>query len=418
MTEKYLTTLEFDKIRALAAQNISCTEARALLLTEAPAETAQDERDMLARTDTISSLLLKNGSPRYSGVEGVQAIVQRAGKGGVLSMAELLNIGHTLRNFAALVSWYAVTEHDALPVDELFYTLTPQPALEKLIFDSILSESEMADTASDTLYDVRRKIRAAENAIRDRLDNIVRSQATNKYLQEAVVSIRNGRFVVPVKAEYRGEVAGVIHDVSSTGNTLFVEPTAVVEANAKIMQLRSQEQAEIERILGAMSAQVAQNETMMLLSYDSMLKLDVLFAKAQLALDENAMMPAVRDDTAFSLVRARHPLIAKETAVPIDLALGTDYDTLIVTGPNTGGKTVSLKTAGLLCAMAQHGYLIPAHESSEVCCLRDVLADIGDEQSIEQSLSTFSGHIKNITEILTQAGPDTLVLMDERRAAR
>ena len=413
MTSKYLKTLEFDKILAKAAEGVRCPAARTLLLNQQALETADEVREALARTDAITSLLLKNGTPRFSGVAEVDLIVRRAVKGGVLSMAELLQIGHTLRNFQNLTAWYTVTEHSDLPIDDLFYTLTPQPRLEKSIFDSILSETEMADSASDTLYNVRRKIRAAENSIRDKLDGIVKSQSTNKFLQDSVVSIRNGRFVVPVKAEYRSDIGGVIHDVSSSGSTLFVEPTAVVEANAKILQLRNQEHAEIERILGAFSSQVAEIEPLFTLGWNSMLQIDMLVAKGQLACAQNAMMPLVRSDHAFKLVRARHPLIDKTKVVPIDIALGFAYDTLIVTGPNTGGKTVTLKTAGLLCAMAQHGFLIPSHESSEICVFQDILVDIGDEQSIEQSLSTFSGHIKNITEIFNLVGSNTLVLMDE-----
>ncbi len=328
-------------------------------------------------------------------------------------MAELLELARALRNFRELTAWYHITEHDFLCIDDHFYAMTPQPSLEKAIGQAIVSPTEMADAASDTLYDIRRRIRGAENSIRDKLDALTKSQQAGRVLQDAVVSIRNGRFVVPVKAEYRGEVGGVIHDVSSSGSTLFVEPTAVVEANAKILQLRNQEQAEIERILAAFSAQAAELEPMFSLGYDAMLQLDVLLAKAKLALEQKAMLPAVREDCAFSLVRARHPLISPDTVVPIDVELGKSYDTMIITGPNTGGKTVTLKTAGLLCTMACHGYLIPAHETSEVCVFSDILVDIGDEQSIEQSLSTFSGHIKNITEIFGTAGPGTLVLMDE-----
>ncbi|MEG1069456.1 MAG: endonuclease MutS2 [Ruthenibacterium sp.] len=413
MTSKYLKTLEYDKILARAVELITCPEAKEKLLAQTAYETADEMREGLACTNTMTSLLIKNGSPRFSGVEKVAAVVNRACKGGVLSMGELLLVGYTLRNFQNLIAWYGISEHDALPLDDLFYAMTPQPTLEKNIFESILSETEMSDTASDALYDIRRKIRSAENAIRDKLDGIVKSQATSKYLQDAVVSIRNGRFVVPVKSEYRGEVSGVIHDVSSSGSTLFVEPTAVVEGNAKILQLRNQEQAEIERILSVFSSTVAALEPMFSYGYEAMLQINLLFAKAQLAVQQNAMMPCVREDGAFRLVRARHPLIDKSTVVPVDIALGLDYDTLIVTGPNTGGKTVTLKTAGLLCAMAQHGFLIPAHESSEICLFDDILVDIGDEQSIEQSLSTFSGHIKNITGILELVSPRTLVLMDE-----
>ena len=251
------------------------------------------------------------------------------------------------------------------------------------------------------------------SSIRDKLESITKNANISRYLQDAVVSIRNGRFVVPVKAEFRGEVGGVIHDVSSSGATLFVEPTAVVEANAKIMQLRSQEAAEIERILEAFTNQIASMEQMFLFGYSCMLDIDVLLAKAKLALAQNATMPAVTEEGWFCLNKARHPLIDPEKVVPIDVALGKEYDTMVITGPNTGGKTVTLKTAGLLCAMAQHGLLIPAQAGSTVCHFADYLVDIGDEQSIEQSLSTFSGHIRNIVEILDKAAPNTLVLLDE-----
>ena len=264
-----------------------------------------------------------------------------------------------------------------------------------------------------TLADLRRKIRQTEDSIRTKLDAIIKNSTTNKFLQDAVVSLRNGRYVVPVRAEYRGEVGGVIHDVSSSGATVFVEPTAVVEANARIMQLRAQEQEEITRILSAFSAQVGSLEPQFSYSYDAMLKIDLLLAKARLAIEQGAFMPAVSDTIHFKLNKARHPLIDKKKVVPVDIVLGDEYDTLVITGPNTGGKTVSLKTAGLLNAMAQYGFLIPAHESSVVCNFREYLVDIGDEQSIEQSLSTFSGHMKRISGILELAGHGTLTLLDE-----
>lgn len=413
MDTSYRKTLELDKILERAAALAVCPEARTLLLEQPAGETPDEVRYALSQTDAIASLLLKNGSPRFGGVSGVDKVVSRAVKGGVLSMAELLEVAGTLRNFQNLVSWYGLTEHDMLPVDDLFYALSPQPGLEKQISSAILSPEEMADTASNTLFEVRRKIQATENSIRDKLDAIIKNSTTNKFLQDAVVSIRNGRFVVPVRAEYRGEVGGVIHDVSSSGATVFVEPTAVVEANAKIMQLRSQEKAEIERILIAFTEQVASIEPMFNFSYKAMLDIDVLLAKAHLALEQKAWMPQVADDVHFDLKKARHPLIDPDEVVPIDVALGENYDTLVITGPNTGGKTVTLKTAGLLCAMAQHGLLIPAHEHSTVCVFTDYLVDIGDEQSIEQSLSTFSGHMKKITGILDNAFKGSLVLLDE-----
>ncbi|HJB68698.1 MAG TPA: endonuclease MutS2 [Candidatus Fournierella excrementigallinarum] len=413
MDTSYRKTLELDKILERAAALAVCPEARTLLLEQPAGETPDEVRYALGQTDAIASLLLKNGSPRFGGVSGVDKVVSRAVKGGVLSMAELLEVAGALRNFQNLVAWYGLTEHDMLPVDDLFYALSPQPGLEKQISSAILSPEEMADTASNTLFEVRRKIQATENSIRDKLDAIIKNSTTNKFLQDAVVSIRNGRFVVPVRSEYRGEVGGVIHDVSSSGATVFVEPTAVVEANAKIMQLRSQEKAEIERILIAFTEQVASIEPVFNFSYKAMLDIDVLLAKAHLALEQKAWMPQVADDVHFDLKKARHPLIDPGKVVPIDVALGETYDTLVITGPNTGGKTVTLKTAGLLCAMAQHGLLIPAHEHSTVCVFTDYLVDIGDEQSIEQSLSTFSGHMKKITGILDNAFKGSLVLLDE-----
>ena len=413
MDTSYLKTLELDKIIARAAAYCVCNEAREKLLAVVPFTDPDEVRYALSQTDAINTLLIKNGSPRFGGVEGVSALAIRAVKGGILSMGDLLEVAGALRNFRNLMDWYGTTEHEMLPVDDLFYALAPQPGLEKQISDSILSYDQMADTASATLNDLRRKIRATENGIRDKLEAMVRSQSTSKFLQETVVSIRNGRYVVPVKSEYRGEVAGIIHDVSSTGATVFVEPQAVVEANAKILQYKAQELAEIERILAAFTAQVAAIEPQFQFSYAAMLEIDQLLAKARLGLEMNAFKPAVNYECRFNIIRARHPLIDKKKCVPVDIALGSEYDSLIITGPNTGGKTVTLKTAGLLCAMAQCGLLIPADERSEVCVFEDFLVDIGDEQSIEQSLSTFSGHMKKITGILELARPQTLVLLDE-----
>ncbi len=436
MEYKYLASIEYDKIVGMAAQRAVCPETRARLLAEMPATRAEDVSTLLAQTDAVAARLVKNGTPRLSSCEGADLAVARAAKGGLLSMGELLGVAEALRNFSSLASWFSdereAAQRMASPMDDLVYTITPQPHLEKAIPEAILSPEEMADTASDELYSLRRKIRQAENSIRDKLDAIIKNQRNAKYLQEALVSIRNGRFVVPVKAEHRGEIGGVIHDVSQSGGTLFVEPTAVVEANAKILQLRNQEQAEIERILSDFTQQVADISFSFAAGWDAMLEVDKRLAKAALGLSMNGVRPKVNDGKWFSLVKARHPLLDKDSAVPVDIALGTGparsegaeagdagqnaapaYDTLIITGPNTGGKTVSLKTAGLLSAMAQAGYLLPAHDSTSVCVFKDILVDIGDEQSIEQSLSTFSGHIRNITGILRAAGPGSLVLLDE-----
>ena len=413
MDTAYTKTLELDKVLARAVQLCACRETKEMMQDLQPCETPEDERYALEQTNAINSLLIKNGSPRFGSVSEVRRVVAHAQKGGILSMGELLEIAATLRNFAGLSQWYGLSEHDMMPTDDLFYSLAPQPVLERQISDSIISPEEMAGTASTTLADLRRKIRQTEDSIRTKLDAIIKNSTTNKFLQDAVVSLRNGRYVVPVRAEYRGEVGGVIHDVSSSGATVFVEPTAVVEANARIMQLRAQEQEEITRILSAFSAQVGSLEPQFSYSYDAMLKIDLLLAKARLAIEQGAFMPAVSDTIHFKLNKARHPLIDKKKVVPVDIALGDEYDTLVITGPNTGGKTVSLKTAGLLNAMAQYGFLIPAHESSVVCNFREYLVDIGDEQSIEQSLSTFSGHMKRISGILELAGHGTLALLDE-----
>lgn len=414
MNKKYLYNIELHKILDMAAERAVCPETKERLHAETPYTRPEEVRLLLEQTDAVAAHLLKNGSPRISSCFGADTAASRAGKGGVLSMAELLLVAGALRNFAALAGWFKLREEgQTTPVDDLFFSITPQPQLERTITEAILSESEMADSASDELYSVRRKIRAAESSIRDKLDRVVKSQNSAKYLQEAIVSIRNGRFVVPVKAEYRGEVGGVIHDVSSSGGTLFVEPTAVVEANAKVLQLRNQEQAEIERILANLSGRVAEIEPLFMAGYDAMLEVDRRLAKAELGLAVNGVKPKVNNDMHFSLVKARHPLLPKEAVVPVDIDLGGTYDTMIITGPNTGGKTVSLKTAGLLSVMAQMGYLIPAHDTSSVCVFSHILVDIGDEQSIEQSLSTFSGHMKNITEILGVVNERSLVLLDE-----
>ena len=416
MDNKYLNNIELFKIVDMAMERAVCPETKALMVAEKPQTGTEDVSYLLAQTDAIAKRLLKNGNPRLSSCEGADLAVGRAAKGGVLSMAELLNVAGALRNFSALDSWFSGSKEEGAgptPVDDLFFSVTPQPALEKAIPEAILSDSEMADTASDELYSLRRKIRIAENSIRDKLDAVIKSPTNAKHLQDALVSIRNGRFVVPVKAESRNEISGVIHDVSQSGGTLFVEPTAVVEANAKIMQLRNAEQAEVERILGEFSQMVADIAPFFEGSWSCMLEIDKRLAKAGLGLAMNGVLPKVNDGLSFHLVKARHPLLDPKTAVPVDISLGDGYDTLIITGPNTGGKTVSLKTAGLLSAMAQMGFLLPAHDSTEVCVFENILVDIGDEQSIEQSLSTFSGHIRNITGILQVVNSRSLVLLDE-----
>ncbi|MEG0021069.1 MAG: endonuclease MutS2, partial [Oscillospiraceae bacterium] len=298
-------------------------------------------------------------------------------------------------------------------LDWTVMSITENDSLEKAIFDAILSDTQIADTASDELFDIRKKIKGSESAVREKLEHIIRSSQYQKYLQESVVTIRQNKFVVPVKAEYKNEISGTVHDVSASGSTFFIEPAAIVELNTKIMQLYNSEKEEINKILMRFSTLVAQSSGVFFDSYKKILEVDFIIAKAKLAIRQNAIMPIVNEDLKFDLKKARHPLIDKKVVVPTDICLGFSYDTMIVTGPNTGGKTVSLKTAGLLCTMACCGMLIPAHESSSVCVFENILVDIGDEQSIQQSLSTFSGHMKNIAAILQLASEKSLVLMVE-----
>ena len=412
METSYLKTLELDKIIARASEGCVCKEAREQLLALEPQCDPDEVRYALEQTDAINSLLIKNGSPRFGGVEGVSSLVARAVKGGVLSMGELLMVAGALRNFQNLTSWYGSSEHDALPTDDLFYALAPQPGLEQQISSAILAPDAMADTASHTLNELRKKIRATENSIRDRLESMVRNMDTSKYLQESVVSMRNGRYVVPVKSEYRGEVSGIIHDVSSTGATVFVEPQAVVEANARILQYRAQEAQEIERILVAFTAQVAAIEPQFQYSYKAMLDIDVLLAKARLALDLKAFKPAVRTDNSFSLIRARHPLIDPKKCVPVDIALGREYDSLIITGPNMAGKSTYMRQTALIVLMAQMGSFVPA-KSAVIGVIDRVFTRIGASDDLAAGQSTFMVEMSEMANILRHATAQSLLILDE-----
>ena len=412
METSYLKTLELDKIIARAAEGCVCKESREKLLAIEPQCDPDEVRYALEQTDAINSLLIKNGSPRFGGVEGVSQLAARAVKGGVLSMGELLMVAGALRNFQNLVSWYGSSEHDALPTDDLFYALAPQPGLEQQISSAILAPDAMADTASHTLNDLRKKIRATENSIRDRLESMVRNMDTSKYLQESVVSIRNGRYVVPVKSEYRGEVSGIIHDVSSTGATVFVEPQAVVEANARILQYRAQEAQEIERILVAFTGQVAAIEPQFQYSYKAMLEIDVLLAKARLALDMKAFKPTVRTDTSFSLIRARHPLIDAKKCVPVDISLGREYDSLIITGPNMAGKSTYMRQVAHIVLMAHTGSFVPA-DAAQIGPIDQIFTRIGASDDLASNRSTFMVEMSETAYILHHATEQSLVLMDE-----
>ena len=298
-------------------------------------------------------------------------------------------------------------------IDYLFDDLILIKDLKKKIDDVILSEDEISDSASENLFNIRKKLRRSLSKVKDSLETLIRSATYQKYLQEPIVTIRDARFVVPVKSEYRAEVKGLIHDSSTSGATLFIEPISVVEANNEIKILEKEENEEIERILKMLSSLVHENINDIIKDYDLLIKIDLYFSKAKLGDKMNAIVPKINNQGRINLIKARHPLIDKEKVVPIDINLGYNFDSLIITGPNTGGKTVALKTVGLLTVMAMSGLMIPAAENSEISIFKNILVDIGDEQSIEQSLSTFSAHMVNIISILNMANKDSLVLIDE-----
>lgn len=404
--------LEFPKILALLAEKTTSpvSAERALLLT--PSADPESARDAMRRTSDIRGCADRFGAPSLGGLPDCREILRRARLGSRLDPPEILQTARTLRAVREMKDWRGRIG-EATAADDLFRTLLPVRGLEEDIVRSVLPEGELADDASGELSAVRRRIRRAQAGIREQLERLLRRPSCQHALQEAIVTIRDGRFVVPVKAGCRNEIRGLIHDTSASGSTVFIEPMAVVEANNEIRLLRQEEQAEIRRILDAFSARIGENASSIAESFDALVGLDLLFAKARLADAMNASAPELNGDGIIDFRRARHPLLPKDTVVPVDIALGEDYDTLVITGPNTGGKTVALKTLGLLTLMAACGLMIPAAPGSRAAVFARVFADIGDEQSIEQSLSTFSSHLTKIIGILSAAGKDSLVLTDE-----
>ncbi len=412
--QQHYSTLELPKVLAMLAAQAALADTKARALALEPATDIGQVSALLSQTDGAFTLSARFGTPGFGSVKNVANPLARAGSGACLSMGELLDIGELLRVVRSVKEWRSNCQGVAVPaLDPLFEELYPNRYFEDKIFTSIRSEEEMLDTASPELANIRRKIRSAELNVRDRLEKITRSQNYAKYLQDAIITQRGGRFVVPVKVEYRSEMPGLVHDTSASGATLFVEPMAVVEVNNELRVLRLKEQEEIERILQALSGEAAGFAGAMGTSYKALVALDLIFAKANLAYKMQAVVPLLNDRGVIELKNARHPLLDKKNVVPTNVALGKDYTTLVVTGPNTGGKTVCLKTLGLLTLMAMCGLMIPAAEGSQICVFRSVLADIGDEQSIEQSLSTFSSHMTNIIGILQVADAHSLVLIDE-----
>ena len=406
-------SLELDKILQQLANETTCADAAALAAEIEPDTDLKHVARLLQETDDAFVLMAKFGAPSFFGMTNVTNALRRAQAGGVLNLPELLAVAGTLRAIRSVSDWRKKSESVKTALDYRFETLQPNKFIEERISMTVASEEEVADTASVALAAIRRKIRAASLRVREQLDKMIRSQTYQKYLQEAIVTQRGGRYVVPVKAEFRNEVKGLVHDSSGSGATVFIEPIGVVEANNEIRVLRADEQEEIDRILAELSREVGEFADGIVQSYRAAVELNLIFAKGQLAYKMKAVVPKLNDAGRVCIKAARHPLIDKNKVVPTDLLLGQAFDALIVTGPNTGGKTVSLKTAGLLTLMAMCGLMIPAGEGSEVAVFRHVLADIGDEQSIEQSLSTFSAHMTNIIRILDKADGSSLILIDE-----
>ena len=411
--DKHTKALELDKILEMVAEECSSQDGAQLARELEPVHTAAEAQWLLGETDAAFVAMAKYGAPSFYGMKNVTNPLRRAQAGGGLGMRELLDIGATLRTIRGLTQWWGKSGNVTTALTPRFEVLAPNKYLEEKIFTCIVNEEEVADNASPALASIRRKIRAASQRVRDQLDKLIHSQAHQKHLQESIVTQRGGRYVVPVKAEFRGEVPGLVHDTSASGATVFVEPMSVVEANNEIRVLRSDEQDEIARILLELSGEAGSFADSIIESYHYAVELDLIFAKAQVAYKMKAVVPQVGKDGKIALHAARHPLIAKEKVVPTDITLGVEFDTLIITGPNTGGKTVALKTIGLLTLMAMCGLMIPAGEGSRVAVFRHILADIGDEQSIEQSLSTFSSHMVNIIHIFEVADNSSLILLDE-----
>lgn len=413
MENKHYIALELPKVLSRLAQFTSCEDARYEAENLTPQSDLEIVKMLLGQTEDAHSLMAKFGAPSFGGLKNVNNALSRANAGSTLNMRELLDIAEVLRVIRSLSEWKSKNSGYTTRIDIFFNSLMPNKYLEDKITSAIISEEEISDNASPALYDIRRKIRLASSKVRDQLDKMTRSAHYQKFLRESIVTMRNGRYVVPVKVEHRGEISGLVHDTSSSGATVFIEPAAVVEANNEIKVLQSKERDEIERILYELSMDAGSFYEGIKASYECAVELNLIFAKAKLAYDMKAGVPIVNDEGIINLKKARHPLIDPKKVVATDIMLGKDFDTLVITGPNTGGKTVSIKTIGLLSLMAMCGLMLPVSEQSEISIFDKVLADIGDEQSIEQSLSTFSSHMVNIINIIENADERSLVLIDE-----
>lgn len=413
MKAKTLKTLEYNKILDLLVQQASSSMAKEELKCLQPMTSVAEIKDALAETTQAQTVILKKGSAPLGQIYDISAAMTFARKGGVLTMGQLLQILYNLK-IAANVTTFLKSDLPPLPaIDAIREVIVTCPRLAENIDRCIISEDEMADNASPALKDIRRSITRQNDAIRNRLNSIINSSDNRTYLQDAIVTVRDGRYVIPVKAEHRGRFQGIIHDQSATGATLFIEPQVIVNMNNELREMELKEKAEVERILAELSSAAAEHFHDITNNQKLLTALDIIFAKGKLSMVMGGEEPEVSEKGALVLKDARHPLIDKKKVVPINIKLGDDYETLVVTGPNTGGKTVTLKTTGLLVLMAQSGLHIPAAGTSTLPVFDHVLADIGDEQSIEQSLSTFSSHMRNIVSILEEMKGNSLILLDE-----
>ncbi len=410
--EKSLNKLELNAVLQQLSECANSADAKERCRGLKPLSDAEEIRILQEQTSAACRLISLKGSPSFHEVREIASSLERADRGGCLTPAELLRIAGVLRCVRNIKAYYN-GDYTQTMLDVYFQELSPNRYLEEKITNSILSEEEIADAASSELADIRRHMRIQSAKVKESLQKIINSPTYAKYLRDPIITLRGDRYVVPVKSEHKGEIPGLVHDVSSTGSTFFIEPMSAVNANNALRELLIREKKEIERILAELSAEAASFRESICHSYEMLVTLEVIFAKARLSFRMDGLAPEIRTNGTIELNRARHPLIDRKSVVPITVRLGTDFDTLIITGPNTGGKTVTLKTIGLLTLMAECGLHIPADHGSGISVFDRVLADIGDEQSIEQSLSTFSSHMKNIVQIVDQCDDSTLVLFDE-----
>lgn len=406
-------TLELHKILTMLSEKASNPITKEKALSIKPSSDFETVKKELSKTSDAYELSCKFGNPPFYNFKDISDCLNRASSDGKLSLKEMLDVRYLLMQCREISEWYSQCSETENTLSYLFSSVVPNKSLEKRIELSVLSEEELADTASDELEKIRKKIIRSGMKVREHLDKMIKSSSVQKSLQENIVTIRDGRYVLPVKAEHKNNVEGLVHDVSSSGSTLFIEPMAVVEENNNIRVLKALEQEEIERIIKEISAECGAFAEQLIRNMSYIAELNLYFSKADLGIEMRGSVANITDSGKVILKKARHPLIDNNKVVPISLSLGEDYNVLIITGPNTGGKTVSLKTVGLLTLMTMCGLMIPAEEGSVITVFKDVLVDIGDEQSIEQSLSTFSSHMNRVADILKKSDKDTLVLLDE-----